>query len=70
MTVPAFVTRDLTWRSYQDAEPEHGDYCCVRMAGIQVTAHYQCGAYGTWVLAGGRKFRAVPSDTWRPEDDR
>ena len=70
MTIPAFTTRDLTWRSYQDAEPEHGDYCCVRMAGIEVLAHYQRGAYGTWVLAGGRKFRAVPSDEWRPEDDR
>ena len=70
MAVPAFVTRDLRWRSYQDAEPEHGDYCRVRLAGRQFAAHYQRGVYGTWVLGDHRRLRAVPSDEWRPEDDR
>ena len=70
MTVPAFTTRDITWRTYREAQPEHGDYCSVRMVGMQVTAHYQRGAYGSWLLGDHRRFRAVPSDKWRPEDER
>ena len=70
MSVPAFTTRDLTWRFYQDAEPEHGDHVHVRIAGQQHAACYQHGLFGSWALSDHRRFRALPSDEWRPEDDR
>jgi hypothetical protein len=70
MTVPSFTVRDLTWRSYATAQPRHGDYVLVRINDHQHEAHYQHGAYGTWVLANGGKFRAHNRDEWRPEDER
>ena len=70
MTVPAFTVRDLTWRSYSDAQPEHGDMVHVRFADMQVQAVYQHGAFGSWALTDHRRFRAVPSDEWRLEDER
>ena len=70
MTIPAFVTRDLTWRSYADAQPAHGDRVRVRIATFEVDAVYQHGAFGSWALSDHRRFRAVSIDLWRPEDER
>ena len=70
MTVPTFTVRDLTWRSYSEAQPEHGEHVLVRINDAQHTACYQHGAYGSWVLADHRRFRAVDSDSWRLEDER
>jgi hypothetical protein len=70
MTVPAFTVRDLTWRSYADAQPEHGDRVRVRINTLEVDAEYQHGAFGSWALSDHRRFRAVDSDSWRPEDER
>jgi len=57
----AFVERSLRYQSLADAEPQAGEWCVVRICGDLHTAG---------VLPGGRRFRAVPSDEWRPEDDR
>ena len=70
MTVPSFTVRDLTWRSYATAQPEHGEYVLVRIGDAQHTACYQHGTYGTWALEDHRRFRAIPSDEWRHEDER
>ena len=70
MTVPSFTVRDLTWRSYADAQPEHGEHVIVLIGDAQHDAVYQAGAFGSWALADHRRFRAVPSDEWRHEDER
>jgi len=68
--VTAFVERSLRYQSLADAEPQAGEWCFVRICGDLHTAEYTVGAFAAWVLPGGRRFRAVPSDEWRPEDDR
>ena len=70
MTAPAFTERSLRWRAYREAQPEHGDHVHVRIHGDQHEAVYQAGAFGSWALADHRRFRAVPSDEWRHEDER
>ena len=70
MTVPAFTVRDLTWRSYAVAQPEHGDIVLVRMAEYEIEATYEHGAFGAWVTQRGRRFRAIASDQWRLESER
>ena len=70
MTAPAFTERSLRWRAYREAQPEHGDRVRVRMNTLEVNAVYQAGAFGSWALADYRRFRAVPSDEWRHEDER
>ena len=70
MTAPAFTERSLRWRSYADARPEHGDRVRVRLNTLEVDAEYQHGEYGSWSLSDYRRFRAVPSDEWRHEDER
>ena len=67
-----FVVRDTRWRSVSSDQPATGEVVEVRtkVAGVIVLSCTFDWPTASWVMTNGLRLLALPTDEWRPEDDR
>ena len=61
----------MDWRTFRQAQPEHGQRCRAVIAGVEHSVVLsRLGDELVWMWPRGGAMNAFPSDEWRPEDDR